>query len=128
MFRHGIDRYAESFLKTNPAALILLKEVEDPSRFWVAQIGENNKFIKLVEKPKQPPLKYTVVGVYFFKPSVFDAIKELKPSWRNELEITNAIQIMMSESLVGRHSRLVKEDSNMGFLGVNVSGHSEVFL
>jgi glucose-1-phosphate thymidylyltransferase len=97
MFQNGISRYAESFLKTNPDALILLKDVEDVSRFGVAQLGVNNKLIKVVEKPKQPPSNFAIVGVYFFKPTVFDAIKELKPSWRNELEITDAIQIMIDK-------------------------------
>ena len=84
-------------MKVNPDALVLLKEVDGSSRFGIAQLGENYKLIKVVEKPKQPPSKYAIVRVYFFRPFVFDAIKELKPSWRNELEITDTIQIMIDK-------------------------------
>jgi len=104
MFQKGINSYADSFLKDDPEALILLKEVEEPSRFGVAQLGADGKLIRVVEKPKQPPSKYAVVGLYFFKPVVFDAISKLKPSWRNEYEITDAIQTMIDEGHDVRYS------------------------
>jgi len=95
LLQYGIKKYIEEFVKGDYDAYILLKEVEDPTRFGVAKFDENGKLIGLIEKPKIPPSKYALVGVYFFKPVVFNIIKCLKPSWRGELEITDAIQLMI---------------------------------
>jgi glucose-1-phosphate thymidylyltransferase len=95
ILQNGIRQYLEEFSKWNYDAMILLKEVEDPRSFGVAEFDERGKLVRLVEKPKIPPSKYALVGVYFFKPVVFDIIRELKPSWRGELEITETIQIML---------------------------------
>jgi|GEM_PF-4616598 len=78
--------------------MVLLKEVENPSGFGVAKFDERGNLVKLIEKPKVSPSKYALVGVYFFKPVVFDVIKELKPSWRGELEITDTLQIMLERN------------------------------
>jgi len=95
LLQYGIKRYAEEFVKGDYDAYILLKEVEDPTRFGVAKFDENGRLIRLIEKPKAPPSKYALVGVYLFKPIVFDVIRCLKPSWRGELEITDALQLMI---------------------------------
>jgi len=95
LLQHGIKRYVEEFFKGDYDAYILLKDVEDPSRFGVAKFDEDGRLIGLIEKPKVPPSRYALVGVYFFKPVVFDVIRCLKPSWRGELEITDALQLMM---------------------------------
>ena len=95
LLQYGIKKYVKEFIEGNYDAYILLKEVEDPTRFGVAKFDENGELIGLIEKPKVPPSKYALVGVYFFKPVVFDVIRELKPSWRGELEITDAIQLML---------------------------------
>jgi glucose-1-phosphate thymidylyltransferase len=95
ILQKGIKCYLEKFLKEDYDAFILFKEVEDPTRFGVGQFDEKGKLVRLVEKPKVPPSKYAIVGVYFFKPVVFRIIEELKPSWRGELEITDAIQLML---------------------------------
>jgi glucose-1-phosphate thymidylyltransferase len=95
LLQYGIKKYIEKFIKGDYDAYILLKEVEDPTRFGVAKFDENGRLIGLIEKPKIPPSKYALVGVYFFKPVVFNIIKCLKPSWRGELEITDAIQLMI---------------------------------
>jgi glucose-1-phosphate thymidylyltransferase len=95
LLQYGIKRYVEEFIKGDYDAYILLKEVEDPTRFGVAKFDENGRLIRLIEKPKVPPSRYALVGVYLFKPIVFDVIKCLKPSWRGELEITDALQLMI---------------------------------
>jgi len=95
ILQKGIRKYVEKFIKEDYDAFILLKEVEDPTRFGVAEFDDKGRIIRLIEKPKIPPSKYALVGVYFFKPVAFDIIEKLKPSWRGELEITDAIQLML---------------------------------
>ena len=92
----GISNLIKRFKRENLDALILLKEVKDPTRFGVAVLDESGTLIKLVEKPKTPPSKLALVGVYIFSNKVHKAIKGLKPSWRGELEITDAIQEMIT--------------------------------
>lgn len=97
IFQHGIAKYAPSFTNNRLDSMILLKEVEEPQRFGVAKLDGNGKLLRLVEKPKEYISSYAVVGAYFFSPSFFKIVGKLKPSWRNELEITDAIQLMIDE-------------------------------
>ena len=92
ILRDGIVRHEERFRKLESDASVLLTEVEDPQRFGVADLNQDGSIKRLVEKPKVPPSNYALVGVYFFKPVIIDACKAIKPSWRDELEITDAIQ------------------------------------
>jgi glucose-1-phosphate thymidylyltransferase len=79
--------------------MILLCEVDEPQRFGVAELDKDNpgKIKKIVEKPKIPPSNFAVIGIYFLSPKIFDIIDKLKPSWRGELEITEALQLLMDD-------------------------------
>jgi glucose-1-phosphate thymidylyltransferase len=92
ILKDGIVEHAQRFKELNPDSLILLTEVDEPQRFGVAELDENGRVKRLIEKPRVPPSNYALVGVYFFKPVIIEACKNIKPSWRNELEITDAIQ------------------------------------
>jgi glucose-1-phosphate thymidylyltransferase len=69
-------------------AHIFLKQVADPERFGVPQI-EDGRIVRVIEKPADPPCEYAVTGVYIYDARVFDIIRTLEPSARNELEITD---------------------------------------
>jgi glucose-1-phosphate thymidylyltransferase len=99
ILQHGIGGNASRFHKDDSEAMVLLKEVDDPGRFGVAQFDGDGKLTRLVEKPKEPPSRFAVIGVYFLRPSVFESIKSLKPSWRGEMEVTDAIQGLIDRGL-----------------------------
>jgi glucose-1-phosphate thymidylyltransferase len=88
IFQDDLTPYVKSYEKQKQGAKILLKEVPYPERFGVAEI-QNNKIIKIIEKPKQPKSNYAVTGIYMYDQEVFSVIKTLKPSDRGELEITD---------------------------------------
>jgi len=95
LLRSGIKQYLEEFKAHDYDAMVLLTKVPDPGRFGVAQFDESGRLVGLVEKPKEPPSQFALTGIYFFKPIVFKAVEQLKPSWRGELEITEAIQLLL---------------------------------
>lgn len=97
IIQKNISDFANEFLKSNDDASILLCEVDNPSRFGIADIHDG-KITKIMEKPKDPPTNFAVTGIYFLTPKIFKIIENLKPSWRNELEITDALQILLSEN------------------------------
>lgn len=92
IIKGGITKFTEEFRSSNYDAMVLLCRVNNPQTFGVAEFDEKGKLVKLVEKPRKPPSDHALVGIYFFTPAIFNAVKNLRPSWRGELEITEAIQ------------------------------------
>jgi glucose-1-phosphate thymidylyltransferase len=85
-----------NFDKQQDGAKVLLKEVLDPERFGVPTL-ENGRIVRIDEKPKNPASPYAVVGIYFYDRTVFDRIRTLKPSGRNEFEITDVNNSYLAE-------------------------------
>ncbi len=94
LLRDGITELVGAFRSNQPDALILLTSVADPESYGVAEL-DGEKVVRLIEKPKDPPSDLALVGVYMFEPSIFDAARSIEPSWRDELEITDAIQSLI---------------------------------
>ena len=97
IIQKSIAKFAEEFESLNFDSTILLCEVDNPTRFGIADI-ENGNIKKIMEKPKNPPTNLAVTGIYFLTPRIFDIIDELKPSWRNELEITDALDLLLKKN------------------------------
>ena len=85
--------------ESRPDALILLQAVADPSSYGIAELDGEGRVARLVEKPKEPRSDLALVGVYLFTQAVFESVKAITPSARNELEITDAIQHMIGRGL-----------------------------
>jgi glucose-1-phosphate thymidylyltransferase len=98
LLKAGIVEFVEQFLREGPAAQILLTPVSDPQMFGVAELTQGN-VVRLVEKPKQPRSNLALVGVYMFGAEIFSSVKRISPSFRNELEITDAIQDLIDRGL-----------------------------
>jgi len=93
----GIRHVVEAFERDAPAAQLLLKQVPDPQRFGIAELDADGAIVRLVEKPQDPPSDLALVGVYLFTSAILDAARRIEPSWRGELEITDAIQLLVEE-------------------------------
>jgi glucose-1-phosphate thymidylyltransferase len=96
ILKSGINEFVEGFQDSDYQARILLQQVDNPQQFGVAELDQEGQVLNLVEKPKEPRSNLALVGIYLFKSSIFDAINNIKPSWRNELEITDAIQELLN--------------------------------
>jgi len=102
IIQKSIRDFVENFNKSDYDATVLLCEVDNPSRFGIADV-ENKKIIKITEKPKKPTSNLAVTGIYLLTPLIFEVIDNLKPSWRNELEVTDALD------------NLLKQNDNIGY-------------
>ncbi len=97
IIQKSIKDFAKKFEESDAEASILLCEVEEPSRFGIADV-KNGQIVKIMEKPKEPPTNLAVTGIYFLTPTIFKIIANLKPSCRNELEITDALQMLLENN------------------------------
>jgi len=96
IIQKSIKKITDEFQQSDSKALILLCQVDNPTRFGIADL-KDGKIKKIMEKPKNPPTDLAVTGIYFLTPVIFDVIDRLEPSWRNELEITDALQKLLEE-------------------------------
>jgi glucose-1-phosphate thymidylyltransferase len=101
LLNKGITHFVDQFAREKPAAQILLARVPDPQMFGVAEL-RNGNVVRLVEKPKDPIGDLALVGVYMFGSEIFDSVNQIAPSFRNELEITDAIQNLIDRGLTVR--------------------------
>tara|TARA_Y100000817_G_C16849498_1_gene541450 strand:- start:264 stop:1304 length:1041 start_codon:yes stop_codon:yes gene_type:complete len=97
IIQKSIIEFVENFNSSDYDATVLLCEVDNPSRFGIADI-DNNKIVKITEKPKNPTSNLAVTGIYLLTPRIFEIIDNLKPSWRNELEITDALDNLLKQN------------------------------
>jgi glucose-1-phosphate thymidylyltransferase len=92
----GIQELVAAFGEGEYSAQILLTPVDDPRSYGVAELGRSGQIVGLAEKPDDPASDLAIVGVYMFTPAVHDAVRAIRPSARGELEITDAVQWLIS--------------------------------
>ena len=105
----GIIALVEEFRAGRPDAQIMLTQVPDPRQFGVAELDDAGEVVGLEEKPTEPKSDLALVGVYIFTPAVHEAVAALEPSWRGELEITEAIAWLID------HGRKVRSTEITGY-------------
>ena len=88
----GISSLIRQFASSDWNSQVVLTQVEHPEHYGVAELDEQGRIRRLVEKPRNPPSNLALVGIYMFDHNIFEAVNSIKPSWRGELEITDAIQ------------------------------------
>jgi glucose-1-phosphate thymidylyltransferase len=92
----GISPLIAQFAQSDWNSQIVLTRVQHPERYGVAELSDDGRIVQLVEKPKNPPSDLALVGIYMFDHHVFEAVENIQPSWRGELEITDAIQWLVT--------------------------------
>jgi glucose-1-phosphate thymidylyltransferase len=93
----GISPLIAEFANSDWNSQIVLTRVNHPEQYGVAELDDQGRIARLIEKPKQPPSDLALVGIYMFDHSVMEAVNAIKPSWRGELEITDAIQWLVDQ-------------------------------
>ena len=96
LLKNGIRAIPEKMIEAKADCVISLMPVKEPQRYGIAELSEDgNSIVRTVEKPKEPKSDLAVIGIYAFGPSFFQVYPELKLSWRNEMEITDAISLLI---------------------------------
>jgi len=94
----GISSLIAQFAESDWNSQIVLTKVTQPEQYGVAELDENQRIVRLMEKPKNPPSDLALVGIYMFDAHVHEAVARIRPSWRGELEITDAIQWLVDQN------------------------------
>jgi glucose-1-phosphate thymidylyltransferase len=97
LLKQGVIPLINAYYNESSDCVICVTHVKDPSQYGIVELDNEGNMIKLVEKPSAPRSNLALVGAYLFNNSIFEAIKKIKPSWRNELEITDAIQCLFEK-------------------------------
>ena len=103
MFEDSLDEVVHGFEESGEAARLLLARVADPGAFGVADLDDSGAIVGLVEKPTDPPSDLALVGVYLFGAAIHEAVRNIEPSARGELEITDAIQWLLDDGAAVDH-------------------------
>jgi len=97
LLKQGAKPLVEIFNKTECDCAVGVAKVTDPSRYGVVVFNKDGTINRFIEKPKEPVSDWALIGVYAFNDKVFKAAKQIQPSWRGELEITDTIQVLLNE-------------------------------
>lgn len=97
LIKQGVKPLIYAYVNEGSDCVVCVSPVKNPQQFGIVELDDKGKVIKLVEKPKEPKSNLALAGVYIFNNSIFHAAKQIKPSWRNELEITDAIQYLLEQ-------------------------------
>jgi glucose-1-phosphate thymidylyltransferase len=97
LLKNGLKDHVDLFHRTKSDCVVSTIQVKNPSRYGVIKFNDNGSVTRFVEKPKEFISDWALIGVYIFNRHVFDAVKKIKPSWRNELEITDTIQQLLDD-------------------------------
>ncbi|MCI0497869.1 MAG: glucose-1-phosphate thymidylyltransferase [Thermoplasmata archaeon] len=96
LLKNGIGAIPELMTKEGADCVISLMPVKDPQSYGIAELSDDGeKVVRTVEKPKVPKSDLAVIGVYAFNRTFFEVYPRLKPSWRNEMEVTDAISLLI---------------------------------
>lgn len=118
-FTHTLHKAVERLAKGE--ATVFGYYVNDPERYGVAEFDKDGKVLSIEEKPKNPKSNYAVVGLYFYPNSVVEVAKNVKPSWRGELEITSVNQAYLQQG------KLKVELLGRGFAWLDTGTHDSLY-
>jgi glucose-1-phosphate thymidylyltransferase len=97
LIKQGVKPLIYSYFNEGSDCVICVNQVKNPTQYGVVELDSNGNIVRLVEKPKEPKSNLALAGVYLFNNSIIEAVKSIKPSYRNELEITDAIQYLLEK-------------------------------
>ncbi len=119
-YGHGLVEMLQRSVKLKDGAVVFGYYVKDPERYGVAEVDPSGKVLSIEEKPKNPKSNYAVTGLYFYDNDVVNIVKDLKPSPRGELEITDVNKVYLSRG------KLNLEFMGRGFAWLDTGTHESL--